>query len=311
MQDEGYHFQLPSQAKFSVPEWPKVAATLPVLKMESEMDRLRRAAGEEYLKSLLKSVGKSKEERVACPAGLAIRLSDLYNNAFGIAKRKREEPYVVVFSDNCMKTQKPEKLGEPSPKCPLAIVDFSRQKQREWTQAEVYSLIEYVMDMSALDTVVIVFFVKPGNLSVNVQLALANFSNDRKGKIHSEFGRYSPPNESSIEGHRWKGVGDMVLFAGVTFDPDIIWSDIFLSRQRASWYYNDDDDNDFDLKEAEAFEDENEEEKVIEDLLRDRAPNWRCLGPTKSTGEQWVNPDAKPRRVLKDILIGSRRRETQ
>jgi hypothetical protein len=287
--------------KFPDAEWSKIVAVLPALGTESEMGRLRRATGEEFLKSLLRSIGKTKEEKTACPPGLRVRLEDLYNTSFNLVQRKRPEPYLVIFSNNCMKTRMPEDLGEAPPKCPLAIVDFSRQNQREWTQAEVYSLIEYIMDTSAESTVVIVFCVKPGG-NVNVQCALADFSNDRKAKIHLEFGRYSPLSEGRYVGRYWKGIGDQIVFAGVSLDADILWSDIFVSRERALWVFHENLDFDFDLREVERLEEEEEEEKIILDLLQERAPNYRILGPKHRDPGHWVNDQAKPARMLRNIL---------
>ena len=168
---------------------------------------------------------------------------------------------MTFLSENCLKTTTPDVLNEPNPRCPLAVVDFSREKQRSWTEAEVNSLIQYVVEKSISPTVVLVFFVPPGKAFFGVQSALQNFSYATKSMLHLEYGRYTPPECPKIPGRFFSGIGDLLIFGGVSVDKDVIWEEIFPVNEQALWIYNKAKYFDFNLETAEACDNGNKEEK--------------------------------------------------
>jgi len=118
-------------------KWEDMIVKLPSLSAKKEFEKLQRAAGDNFLSSLLKR-NILKEDRVF-PPSLAIRLEEIYNAQFGVSKRMRTKPYLTFLTTNLGLTISP-KFEEPLPKCPIAIVDFSRDHVKEWTDTELYVL---------------------------------------------------------------------------------------------------------------------------------------------------------------------------
>lgn len=165
--------------------WDETVDILPSIGTTTEMMKLRRAEGETNLTSSLKRNEKGK----ASPA-LALRLDSLYCSQFGGMRKSRSKPYRVFLSSNLMKTIQPAIFQEENLVAPLAIIDFSREDQRMWTDSEVYVLLEYILDLSKTTMVVIVMTVHPGQLATNIFLALKRMVMERKTFVQTEYGSY-------------------------------------------------------------------------------------------------------------------------
>ncbi|CAM6098566.1 unnamed protein product [Calypogeia fissa] len=150
--------------------WEDVHDRIPALEDHVNFRKCRRAAGEVFLTNLLKRNVTCK----ACPPSLALRLEDLYCRQFG-KTRARVEPYMCFFSDNLLKIVKPEIKDRPTRECPLAIVDFSRKDQRQWTDSEIFFLFEHIVECGG-KTVVVAISILPSPLFSNILVGLHSFS---------------------------------------------------------------------------------------------------------------------------------------
>lgn len=180
--------------------WESLVQLLPPLQTEVEMSKLRSAVGEVFLSNLLKRY-LPKE---TFPLSMIFKLDALYCKELGGFARTRMEPYLAFHSDNLMQTMMPE-MREAAPICPLAIVDFSRNRQHEWTEAEIFVLLQYVVELSRNATIVVVFTVHPGWLAANILLSLKRFGQEKKLDIHIEYGSYFREDMAPLEGQFFSG----------------------------------------------------------------------------------------------------------
>ncbi|CAM6104213.1 unnamed protein product [Calypogeia fissa] len=201
--------------------WSDVTDKIPTLAEADEFWRCRRAAGETYLANLFKRNFASQ----GIPPSLLLRLEDLYCRQFG-KKRNRVEPYMTFFTNNLMKTVQPDSREHPISRCQLAIVDFSRKDQRQWTDSELLCLFEYIVDSSD-GTIVLIITVLPGQLFTNIMVSLHNFVREKGYKIHLEFGSYNRLDGLVPPGALWKGAMEMILFAGISTKENIIFGGYF------------------------------------------------------------------------------------
>lgn len=289
--------------------WESAIKILPTLGRPAELDRCRWAAGELFLQGLLKR-NAPKED---IPQGLVIRIDALFCAEFGGSARKRTEPFLSFYSDNLMKTMKPEVFDEHSPQCPLAILDFSRQRQREWTDSELAVLFHYIVELSGNTTIVVVITVLPGILCTNVIQAVNRLGREKKLSIHYEFGSYSRMDERLPEGRLWSGAKDQVIFAGISSDDAVRWKDIFKPEALvAAFYYDDRNDLDFRgrnqrLEKSQGKDVENSlptageggtaSPSEVKEIM-ESAPTYEMVGHRGG----YVNPDCKPQKMIKAIL---------
>ena len=118
-------------------KWEDVVTSLPALDEKSELDKLRRATGENFLTSLLKR-NLTREDKI-CPQSLAHRLDEVHTVKYGASKRKRTKPFLTFFTENLTMTTTPT-FTENLPHCPLAFVDFSWERTKVWVATEIYML---------------------------------------------------------------------------------------------------------------------------------------------------------------------------
>ncbi len=110
-----------------------------------------------------------------------------------------------------MQTVVPDKLDEPSPICPLAIVEFARENQEEWTEPEVLILLRYIIELPRNDRFLIVISCFPGMFVANILMAFRRLSLEKHVKYHLEFGTYSRLDGPKQADTLFEGVDELLF----------------------------------------------------------------------------------------------------
>ena len=272
--------------------WSGVCEKVPQLADVHEIQRLRRAAGENYLKDSL----KRNKERDAPPITFTGRLDTLLILNFGGSSTEREAPFVTFFSDNLLTTVDPEGLPESSPQCPLGIADFGRVPQQQWSEAEIFVFLENLSDIPLNHTIVVAFFVVPGELFVNVHLALKKFATEKNMSVHIEYGSYRSNNSQRGDTKYWDSAGEEIIFAGISHTREKDWSETFLGVN-CPIFTRRQDDSDFLEGISSNNGDGGKEESKVKSLLK-YAPSFEMIGEKGGL----VNPNTKPQKVIKRLV---------
>jgi hypothetical protein len=210
---------------------------------------------------------------------------------------------MTFFSNNLMKTITPDSKEFPRSPCPLAIVDFGRKGQRQWTDSELESLWEYIMYCSST-TVVIVINVLPGQLFTNIMVSLHTFIRERSYKSHFEYGSYDREDGPAPEGALWKGAIETMLFVGISLEEEIRWEEIFKRDEVVAFMFDEAYDVDFNVgrlpkPRGKGLMQEDERELSDVDELIHRAPRFEMVGDSGG----FVNPFAKPRQLYHRLIF--------
>ncbi|CAM6109349.1 unnamed protein product [Calypogeia fissa] len=267
---------------------------------DGELDRCRGVAGNKYLASqMARNIARQEE----VPQGLASRLNQLFYDAFGGSKRL--EPFISFCSENLMTTYDPSVLDEAAPFVPLAIVDFGKKIQQQWTVSQLEVFLKYIVETPKNDIIVIAIFIFHGRLLNNVLSALYNLTGVH---LHLEFGSYERPEDYTHPGRFLKNERVQILLAGISHTPKPSWSDIFVEGD-VNYQFFATEDRDFVQRRWKTTAkcipiDESETDKEFRlkkeeyQTLRFRAPRYAFLDQLGGL----VNVDAKPARVLIDII---------
>jgi hypothetical protein len=218
---------------------------------DDEMQRLRRAAGDAHLEKVL----KRNAARESCPVSLALRLDNLYSEKFGGNARSRLEPFLTFYSDNLLKTILPATLEEAAPQCPLAIVDFGRSSQRQWTEMEIFVMFEYIVDLPTNQTIVVMVTVQPGLISANVHAAVQRLIREKRLNVHVEFGMYRRDGNPRPVTRLWDCGFEELIFVGISHEETFRWEELFTPDEKAVWFFSPSNDCDF------AFDEKKRREK--------------------------------------------------
>lgn len=169
----------------------------------------KRAARDKYMGTFI-CWNVAREENF--PLITTSRLNNLFHDAFGGSQRKRLEPFRSIFFDTLMTTNELSTLKEVAPCAPLAIVDFVKEGQREWSIVHLEMFFKYIIHTPRNGMVIIVIFVEHGHLICNVVASLLSL---KDVSIHLEYGSYAK-GEGYIQSSRFcSNEKEQIIVAGL------------------------------------------------------------------------------------------------
>ena len=273
---------------------------------EAELQRIRRACPDSFISAYVaRNVAKPPT-----PAALRSRLTNIFFKTYGGSERIRQEPYKVFYTDNLCATLDPPQLNEAPPCAPLAFVDFSRRNTRVYLGVEVEVLLKYAVDLGQNEVTVVIFFITLGPQVKHVYDTLEKLKATMS--IHVEHGHYERHGVYTAPGLYFKNTNDIIMFVGLSYDTMTSqqWKKVFVSGTSepldASFCFESQYDLDFLEAGYKKSAAPNESEKAKElrqkkewlVTLKSRNPRFSFCGMAGGL----VNPDAKPRRVYKDLI---------
>lgn len=307
-----YYAEKPGETFERPITWTSILKVFPMLEEEDELKMMRRAAGEVWMEKLLNRNSRAD----TFPQSFSMRLENLFNEKFGGPARARTEPFRSFVSTDHMQNVTPAKLNEQAPTCTLAFVDFTREasgprdlEKEKWTEAEILCLLKYIVHVPRNPTRVIVISCYVGELSANITTALRRLALEDSVSYHCEYSTFTRVDGPYEQSRFLFSTPELVFFIGVTTEEFCNWSSVFHVRDDgngkcplATGYKLDAVlDEDFNFPTAHVEEEEEtlaEEELIIKERMARSAPTWDMV----DMGEGFVNPFAKPGRMLMKII---------